>query len=156
MRTGDRLGIVTRIAAGSTVASTYQVCPHRLQSGRFVRTAEPCPTFTGTLVGYEPEGLWVATPERFSQTEFTELRYLQWTATGLVEQASLPLDSNLTLKTRPFDARQTAVPTLTASTSPVGVLPLSAGTASQRLYWASRTSGLPSDGLRVLVRPSAP
>jgi len=95
-----------------------------------------------------------------------------------VEQASLPLDANLTLKTRPFDARQTAVPTLTASTSPVGVLPLSAlavysadrrsivmehlgpelssGTASQRLYWASRTSGLPSDGLRVLVRPSAP
>jgi hypothetical protein len=178
VRTGDRLGVVTRIAAGSTIASTYQVCPHRLQSGRFDRTTEPCPTFTGTLVGYEPDGLWVANPQRFSQTEFTDLRYLQWTAAGLVEQASLPLDANLTLKTRPFDGRQTAVPTLTASTSPVGPLPISAlavysadrrsilmehlgrelfeGTASQRLYWSSRSSGPPSDGLPVLVRPSAP
>ncbi len=30
------------------------------------------------------------------------------------------------------------------------------GTASQRLCWASRFPGSPTDGLRVLVRPSVP
>jgi len=178
VRTADRLGIVTRITSGTTVASGYQVCPHRLENGRFVRSTEPCSSFRGTLVGYEPDGLWVGDPQRFSEVDFISLRYLQWTATGLAEQANMPLDFNFKLRSRPFSMRQTAVPTILSSATSVSPRTLNTlavyspeqrailmeylgpelfeATATRQLYWASQfAGGQPTDGLLVLVRPSA-
>jgi hypothetical protein len=177
VRTGDRLGIVTRITAGTTITSGYQACPYRLESGRFVRSAEPCSSFSGTLVGYEPDALWVGDPQPFSETEFTALRYVQWTATGLAEQASLPLDFNFKIRFGPLYSRQSAVPIITSSATSVSPRTLTtlavysaerrailmeylgpelyAASASRQLYWASQFPGAPTDGLLVLVRPSA-
>ncbi|HLL02466.1 MAG TPA: hypothetical protein VK539_17925 [Myxococcaceae bacterium] len=178
VRTGDRLGIVTRTTLSSTATPGYQVCPHGLEAGRFVRTAQPCSSFSGTVVGYEPDALWVADPLSFLETEFTSLRYLQWTAAGLVEQASLPLDFNLKLRTHPFQWRQTAVPTLTSTTAAINPRPITAvavysagrrsilmdhlglGTpetmASLGLIWAPPPSSQPTGSTVVRVRPSAP
>jgi hypothetical protein len=177
VRAGERLGIVTRASAGTTQTPSYQVCPHRLENGRFVRTTEPCSSFRGVLVGYEPNALWVGDPQTFTETDFTSLRYLQWTGTGLMEQASLPLGFNLKLRTRPFYSRQTAVPTIAAPASAVSPRALTTvavysadrrtvlleylgadlfePSASQRLLWASQPAGTPS-GVTVRVRPSAP
>jgi hypothetical protein len=178
VRTGDRLGIVTRTTLSSTATPGYQVCPHGLEAGRFVRTTEPCSSFSGTVVGYEPDALWVGDGLPFSETEFTSLRYVQWTAAGLVEQASLPLDFNLKLRTQPFQWRQTAVPTLTSTTAALNPLPITAvavysadrravlmehlglgapeTTASPRLMWAPPPAGQPNGSTIVRVRPSAP
>jgi hypothetical protein len=177
VRTGDRLGIVTRITAGTTITSGYQVCPYRLEGGRFVRSPEPCTSFSGTLVGYEPDALWVGDPQRFSEVDFTALRYAQWTATGLAEQASLPLGFNFKVRLNPLYGRQSAVPIITSSSSSVSLNTLTTlavysaerrailmeylgpqlyeGSASRQLYWASQSSGPVTSGLPVLVRPSA-
>ena len=179
VRTGDRLGLVTRSTSPTTSAPAYQVCPHRLEGGRFVRSTEPCSVFNGVLVGYEPDGLWVGDPQPFTETDFFGVRYLQWTATGLVEQGSLPLGFNLKMKTQPFYSRQTVVPTITAAAFGAGPPPLTAlplfsperkaillehvgpelleVSASRQLFWAGDSSSGPqSTGLLVLVRPSAP
>ncbi|HEX8702878.1 MAG TPA: hypothetical protein VF815_28845 [Myxococcaceae bacterium] len=177
VRTGDRLGIITRTSPSTTNTPSYQVCAHRNEGGRFLRTPEPCSSFTGVLVGYEADGLWVGDPQPFSEVDFTGLRYLQWTATGMAEQASLPLGFNLKLRTRPFYWRQTAVPTVTSmalsgTSAPLAAEPIYSSerkailfehmgpelfeaSASKQLFWANQfPSGPPSNGLRVLVRPS--
>lgn len=176
VRTGDRLGIVTRTGLGSTTG--YQVCPHGLEAGRFVRTTEACSSFSGVVVGYEPDALWVGDPQSFSETDFTSLRYVQWTATGLVEQALLPLSFNLKLGVHPFNSRQTVAPTLTSTTAAINPLPITTvavysadrrsilmehlglGTpetlASQRLIWAPPFASQPNGSTVVRVRPSAP
>ena len=119
VRTGDRLGLVSRLGPTTSNTPGYQVCPYRLDAGRFMRTTEVCTPFNGVVVGYEPSALWIADPRPFTETDFTGLRYAQWTATGLAEQASLPLGGNLRMSTGPFQSRQTAVPTITSGLSSI-------------------------------------
>jgi hypothetical protein len=178
LRTGDHLAIVTRTLVGVSNGFTYQLCPYGLEAGRFVRTPEDCSSFTGVLVGYEKDSLWVGDPQPISDQDFTSLRYLQWTATGLVEQASLPLSFNLKVRTRPFLSRQTAVPTIATTTFTANPLPRTAvplysadrrailmeylgvdvfeSTASRQLMWAPEPTGPSNGGIFIRVRPSAP
>jgi len=178
VRAGDRLGIVTRATSSATNTPGYQVCPHRLEAGRFVRTTEACSSLSGTVVGYEPDALWVGDPRPFSETDFLNLRYVQWTAEGLVEQASLPLGLNLALRTRPFLSRQTAVPTIISTSAATNPLPITAvalysadrraillehlglgtpeTTANPRLIWAPPPDSQPNTGTVLRVRQPAP
>jgi len=177
VRTGDRLGLITRFAANSANTPTYQVCPYRHDAGHFARSGN-CTLFTGVVVGYERGALWIGDPQPFSETDFTGLRYAQWTATGLVEQASLPLGFNLKLRTRPFLRRQSAVPTLTATASSIttqqreAVAVYSADrrailleylgsafvepSASVKLLWGTAFNSGPAGSTHIRVRPSAP
>jgi hypothetical protein len=178
VRAGDHLGLVTRAASSpSTTAPRHEVCPYRLDNGRFVRASVACSSFNGIVVGHEAHALWVGEPQSFTEQNFTGLSYLEWTPTGLVTQASLPLGLNLKISPHPFAGRQTVIPTITASATVVNSLPRSAVAtysperraillehldamveplATRQLIWNSQTLGLPSSTTRVRVRPSTP
>jgi hypothetical protein len=180
VRTGDRLGLVTRLVGSNPggAAPRHEVCPYRLDNGRFVRAPESCSSFDGIVVGYEPNALWVGDPQSFSEQSFTGLRYLEWTATGLVTQASLPLGFNLKVGTRPFADRLSAVPTISSTVSSINSLPRSAvaiysperraillehldpnlvePVATQHLLWGNQFVGSSSGATRIRIRPSTP
>jgi hypothetical protein len=177
VRTGDRLGLVSRVATTTFNTPTYQVCPYRLEAGRFTRTTESCAPFNGVVVGYEPSALWIADTQGFTETNFTGLRYAQWTATGLAEQAALPLGGNLRLIPRPFQSRQTAVPSISSGLSSMFsqqlvAMPvysadrrailleylgpdLTEPTGSVKLIWGMTSGSGTSGGTLIRVRPSA-
>jgi hypothetical protein len=128
VRSGDRLGVVTNAVNSGTSqplnSFTNQVCAYQLSGERFVRTADPCQTFTGKVVGYEPSVLWVGTPLSFGE-QFSDLRRLEWTASGISEQASLPLGQNYTLAAQLFAPRNWVVPVVQSMSSPVSSNPRS-------------------------------
>lgn len=177
VRTGDRLGVITRLGTSPPNTPVYQVCPYRLEAGLFTR-AESCTTLNGVVVGYERGALWVGDPQPFTETDFTGLRYVQWTATGLAEQASLPLGFNLKLRTKPFQRRQTAVPAVSAELSALnsqqrGAVPVYSADrrailleylgpellephASVKLIWGAGFGSGPAGSTLIRVRPSAP
>lgn len=177
VRSGDRLGVITNAPSGGVVQPlnqfTSQICAYRIEPARLARTAEPCQTFSGNVVGYEPGGLWVGTLI-FSE-EFEDLRWLDWTEAGLAEKASLPLGFNFRMSAQPISSRNQAVPVLTTlgagagrTRSVVAVYSqerrdllleildteLVAPFASKGLLWTNpNASGL---NARVRVRPTAP
>lgn len=139
VRAGDRLGLVTNAVNSGTSqplnSFTNQVCSYQLSGERFVRTTDPCQTFTGNVVGYEPSVLWVGTPLSFGE-QFSDLRRLEWTAAGISEQASLPLGQNYTLSAQVFSQRNWVVPVVQSPLSSV-----SSGTRSTvAVYSAERRS----------------
>lgn len=140
VRAGDRLGVVTNAVNSGTPqplnSFTTQVCSYQLSGERFVRTADPCQTFTGNVVGYEPSVLWVGTPLSFGE-QFSDLRWLEWTATtGLSEQASLPLGQNYSLSAQAFSQRNWVVPVVQSMSSSVG----SSTRSTVAVYSAERRS----------------
>lgn len=177
IRTGDRLGVVTNAPSGGVVqplnSFTNQVCTYRIEAARIVRTTEPCQTFSGNVVGYEPGGLWVGTPDFADQ--LVDLRWMEWTEAGLTLQASLPLGFNFRLSSQPLSPRNQAVPVLTTSNtatartrSVVAVYvperrsillqlldnELVSPFASKELMWTNPNATSLSG--RVRIRPSAP
>lgn len=139
VRSGDRLGVVTNGANSGTPqplnSFTNQVCSYQLSGERFVRTTEPCQTFTGNVVGYEPSVLWVGTPLSFGE-QFSDLRRLEWTAAGISEQASLPLGQNYMLSAQVFTQRNWVVPVVQSM-----IASASSGTRSTvAVYSAERRS----------------
>ncbi|MDY7227798.1 hypothetical protein [Hyalangium rubrum] len=176
LRRGDWLGLLTRASTDPTTGVPLNlVCPYQLIAGHFVRNVDPCETFTTTLVGLETGGVWTADPRTFSDTEFTNLRYLEWTETGLVEQAFLPLGSNLALNAPPLSNRLSAVPSLLSRNSAFGTPSLTAVPvysperhaifleylgeefeepfASPRLIWELNGTGTVLD---IRIRPTTP
>lgn len=138
LRSGDRLGVVTNAANSGTPlplnSFTNQVCSYRLSGERFTRTAEPCQTFTGNVVGYEPSVLWVGTPLS-SGEQLSDLRWLEWTsAAGIAEQASLPLGQNYWLSAQSFGQRNWVVPVVQSTVSTVS----SARRSTVAVYSAER------------------
>ena len=137
VRSGDWLGVVTNAVNSGTSqplnSFTNQVCSYQLSGERFVRTTDPCQTFTGNVVGYEPSVLWVGTPLSFGE-QFSDLRRLEWTAAGISDQASLPLGQNYTLSAQVFSQRNWVVPVVQSPLSTV-----SSGTRSTvAVYSAER------------------
>ncbi|KFE60839.1 hypothetical protein [Hyalangium minutum] len=179
VRSGDRLGLVTHAPPSGGVqpfnSFTTQVCSYRLEGERIVRTADPCQTFTGKVVGYEPGVLWVGTPLSFGE-QFSDLRRLEWTAAGIAEQASLPLGQNFQLSPQPFSPRNWVVPVVMSPVSTVGFAnrvtvavysperrsillemldtELTNPSASGSLLWTGPSSGPLTP--RVRVRPTTP
>jgi hypothetical protein len=179
VRSGDQLVIISNASTNSTSqppnSFTSQACPYRIEPERILRTTDPCQTFTGDVVGYEPGGLWVGT--RFPFGEFlSDLRWMEMTGGKLVEQASLSLGMNFETAKHSFSARNTAVPVLITSGSPLSTrfqptMPVYAPaqrtiqlefldsempqpSASTSLQWgAANGSG---STLRVRVRPTTP
>jgi hypothetical protein len=141
VRSGDRLGVVTNAPSSGGPPPppntfTSQVCSYRIEPDRILRTTEPCQTFTGNLVGYEPGVLWAATPFAFGD-ELSDLRRLEWTAAGgLAEQASLPLGTNFKLATQTLGLRNQVVPVVTAPISGVS----SSARATVAIYSPERRS----------------
>jgi len=179
VRSGDLLGVVTNGPSSGGVqppnSFTNQVCSYRIEPDRILRTADPCQTFTGKVVGYEPGVIWVATPFSFGDG-VAELRRLEWTATGIAEQASLPLGSNFELSTQSFGLRNWVVPVVLSSISVVSPsiratvavysperrsillelldADMPEPSASGTLQWTGPTSG--ASAPRVRVRPTTP
>lgn len=123
VRSGDRLGVVTNApnsGTGQLNSFTTQICSYRLEGDLIMGTTDPCQTFTGNVVGYEPGVLWVGTPLSFGE-QFSDLRRLEWTATGIAEQASLPLGQNFHLSSQPFTQRNWVVPVVMSPISTVGI-----------------------------------
>jgi hypothetical protein len=122
VRSGDQLAIISNAPTSSTPqpsnAFTSQACPYRIEPERILRTTDPCQTFTGDVVGYEPGGLWVGTRFSFGES-LSDLRWLEMTGGRLVEQASLPLGMSFETLKHSFSARNTAVPVLVSATSPL-------------------------------------
>lgn len=122
VRSGDRLGVVTNAPSGGVVqplnSFTSQICTYRIEPSHIVRTADPCQTFSGNVVGYEPGGLWVGTQQIGGQLD--ELRWLEWTEAGIVLQASLPLGFNFTVSTQPIGPRNWVVPAITTASGVAG------------------------------------
>ena len=112
VRSGDQLGVITNAPSTGGVQPpnrfTNQICAYRIEPARILRTAEPCQTFSGMVVGYEPDVLWVG--EQLFEGTLEDLRRLEWTGTGLAEQASLPLGFNFRLPTQPLSSRNQVVP----------------------------------------------
>ena len=115
VRSGDWLGVVTNAPNGDIVQPlnrfAIQICAYRIEPARIVRTADPCQTVSGHVVGYEPGGLWVGT-QVFGE-QFDDLRWLDWTEAGITQQASLPLGFNFTMSVQSISSRNEAVPVLT-------------------------------------------
>ncbi|KFE72187.1 putative lipoprotein [Hyalangium minutum] len=116
VRSGDRLGIVTNAPSGGVIqpmnSFTSQICTYQIEPSRIVRTADPCQTFSGNVVGYEPGGLWAGI-QSFVGGQLDELRWLEWTEAGISQQASLPLGFNFTVSTQPIGPRNWVVPVIT-------------------------------------------
>ncbi|HYI01562.1 hypothetical protein [Hyalangium sp.] len=180
LRNGDRLAVVTNAPSGGTSQPfntfTNQVCAYRIEPERIVRTTDPCPTFTGNVVGYEPSVVWVGTPHPFG-AGLVDLRRLEWTAaTGIAEQASLPLGMNFEVLTLEFNMRNSVVPVIINPATGVNsrtratiavyapeqraiLLELldaefTAPSASTHLMWNPPTTGLQNS--KVRVRPTTP
>ncbi|MDY7231595.1 hypothetical protein [Hyalangium rubrum] len=175
IRSGDRLGVVTRFTPSPGTPPVNQVCPYRLEGGHFVRTSEPCQQFSGTIVGFEPQGLWVGDPRFvFIEGEFVGLKWMEWTATGLVEQASLSLNSDLELIDLPVRQRLSVAPVLSHKFAlGNGSLIAVATYAPERhtillehlggevleplvstsLLWGVPVTGSPATGISVRLRP---
>jgi hypothetical protein len=179
VRSGDRLGVVTNApgsgGAQSPSSFTTQVCSYRIEPERILRTADPCQTFTGNLVGYEPDVIWVGTPMAFGDS-FADLRRLEWTAEGLAEQASLPLGMSLQLSTQTLSMRNWVVPVVNSLISGMATSPratvavysperrsillelldpeMIGPSASATLQWTSPNAGSPAP--RARVRPTTP
>jgi hypothetical protein len=122
VRSGDRLGVVTNAPSGDVVQPpnrfTSQICAYRIEPARIVRTTDPCQTFSGSVVGYEPGGLWVGTLDFGEQ--FEDLRWMDWTEAGIAEKASLPLGFNFRMSANPTSPRDEVVPVLTTSSTVIG------------------------------------
>lgn len=92
-RAGDRMALVQN-APGAP--GLYQSCPFQLtHQGHILRMTEPCQTFEGFVVGFEPRALWAA--ERSTPTgPVRALHHLEWDGTAFVKRASLPIPETLT------------------------------------------------------------
>lgn len=91
LRTGDRLAAIQAVPG---TQGSFQACTFQLGGGRFGRTAAPCQTLEGFVVGFEPQAVWAAI--RLTPTSpARELRRLEWTGAELVQQASLALPETL-------------------------------------------------------------
>jgi hypothetical protein len=179
VRSGDLLMVITNASTNSTAqppnSFTSQACPYRIEPERILRTTDPCQTFTGDVVGYEPGGLWVGLRFPFGEL-LADLRWVELTGGKLVEQASLPLGMNFETVKRPFSLRNTAIPVLISPGSPLdsrfrptipvyapdqrGILlefldsEMPQPSASTSLLWGG-TNGSTS-ALRIRVRPATP
>lgn len=179
VRSGDQLMVITNASTNSTAqppnSFTSQACLYRIEPERMLRTTDPCQTFTGDVVGYEPGGLWVGTRFSFGET-LADLRWVELTGGKLVEQASLPLGMNFETVKRPFSARNTAIPVLISPSNPLtqrfrptipvyapdqrGILlefldsDMPQPSASTSLLWGG-TNGS-NTALRIRVRPTTP
>jgi hypothetical protein len=175
LRAGDRLGLVSRNTTTSNGIPLHQVCPYRLESGRFIRVGDACPTFNGLVVGYEHGALWMGDPVSFSESNFNSLRYVEWTATGLVDQAALPLGFSLRVGTNAFSGRLSAVPAITSAISSFNSRPRVAvpvysaerrailleyldpdfvePLATSQLVWGPPNGASTNLGIRIRVRP---
>jgi hypothetical protein len=179
LRSGELLMVITNAPTNSTAqppnSFTSQACPYQIEPERILRTTDPCQTFTGDVVGYEPGGLWMGT--RFSFGEMlADLRWVELTEGKLVEQASLPLGMNFEVVKRPFTLRNTVIPVLISPGSQLQprfrpTVPVYAPDergiqlefldsempqpiASTSLQWGETNSS--SLGIRVRVRPTTP
>lgn len=154
VRSGDRLGLVTNAPPNGGVqpfnSFTTQVCSYQLDGERILRTTDPCQTFTGNVVGYEPGVLWVGTPLSFSE-QFSDLRRLEWATAGIAEQASLPLGQNFQLSPQPFKERNWVVPVVMSPVAAVGF----ASRATVAVYSPERRSILLEMLDTELTNPSA-
>jgi hypothetical protein len=179
LRGGDRLAVVTNAPSSGPVqppnSFNNQVCAYRIDPERIVRTTDPCQTFTGNVVGYEPDAVWAGTPFSFGDT-LAELRRLEWTATGIAEQASLPLGMSFEVANLAFSMRNSVVPVIvnpaigvnSRARATVAVYAperraillelldaeFTAPIASPQLMWNPPTTGL--QNFKVRVRPTTP
>lgn len=123
VRSGDRLGVVTNAPSGGVVqplnSFTSQICTYKIEPSRIVRTADPCQTFSGNVVGYEPGGIWAGT-QAFVGGQLDDLRWLEWTEAGIAQQASLPLGFNFTVSNQPIGPRNWVVPVITTASGAIG------------------------------------
>jgi hypothetical protein len=179
VRSGDWLGVVTsapRSGGGPPPPNSFtqQICAYRIEPNRILRTTDPCQLFTGNVVGYEPDVIWVGAL-MFGE-HFADLRRLEWSAEGIAEQASLPLGTNFKMSVQPVSPRNQVVPVVASQISALNLRPrstvpvysperrtlflelldteLTAPTASGSLMWTNPTSGASTS--RVRVRPAAP
>ncbi|SEL30521.1 hypothetical protein SAMN05444354_105170 [Stigmatella aurantiaca] len=179
MRAGDTLAITAGRPFGSSSPFSNEACPYTVVNGRIERTASACTGFNGSVVGFEPGGLWVEEPG--TQT----LSYHAWTPGGLMPRAAMSLNGLQTFFTT-AEGKNTSVPVLTSSQNfpsslgrtlrpPHALMPaydavqrrllleyLDSGMvlpqASSTLMWGRSTvftSGSPFTALRILSRPPA-
>jgi len=179
VRSGDQLIIISNAQVSSPPqppnSFTSRACPYRIEPERILLTTDPCQTFEGDVVGYEPGGLWVGTRFSFGEV-LADLRWLEMAGGKLVEQASLPLGMNFETVKRPFTARNTAIPVLISPSTPLSTrfqptMPVYAPdqrtillefldsempqpSASTSLQWGA-TNGNGST-IRIRVRPTTP
>lgn len=179
MRAGDTLAIVAGRPFGSGSPFSNEACPYTQVGDRIERAGFACTGFNGTVVGFEPGGLWVEEPG--TQT----LSYYEWTPGGLMPRAAMSLHGLQTFFTT-AEGKNTSVPVLTSSLGfpsslgrtlrpPHALMPaydavqrrllleyLDSGMvlpqASSTLMWGRTTvftSGTPLTSLRILSRPPA-
>lgn len=179
LRSGDRLLVIASAPASSPPplpnSFTSLACPYRIEPDRIVRGTEPCQSFTGDVVGYEPGGLWVGTRFSFGDS-VADLRWLEFTGGKLVEQASLPLGMNFKVVKHTFSLRNTAIPAIASAIPSLDprarpTVPMYAPDeraillefldaelpeprASTSLLWGGSPN--PSAPLRIRVRPDTP
>jgi hypothetical protein len=179
VRSGEQLAVISTAPPSGGVqpanSFTSQVCSYRIEPDRLLRTADPCQTFTGDVVGYEPGALWVGTPLSFGD-ELADLRRLEWTVTGLAEEASLPLGPAFEVPRNSLTTRNSAVPVVISSASGLSSRPrptvpvytperrtillefldseMPKPTASSALLWGG--TPLSSSTSRIRVRPVTP
>lgn len=178
IRSGDEVAVIANDSSGSSGQPsntfTSRACMYRIEPDRLTRRAAPCQSFTGDVVGYEPTGVWVGTRLSFEE-ELTELRWLELTDAGLVEQASLPLGRGFQVPRHPLLARHTATPVLHSlslhNARSLLAVPTYAAhrrtilleiletellqfSASQHLLWGTPATNPRS--LRVRIRPTTP
>ncbi|MDC0712939.1 hypothetical protein POL68_31040 [Stigmatella sp. ncwal1] len=177
-RAGDTLGITLNPLLSASFSN--EVCPYTLVKGRFERTPAACSAFNGTVMGFEPGGLWI---QESLSTQM--LSFHEWTEAGLIPRATLSLSGVQTFPLIPT-GQPTVVPVLTSHQSfpgsmgrtlhpPHALMPvyepgqrrivleyLNSGLidtrASATLLWGRSLTVTPGGapaGLRVLSRPPA-